>query len=129
RLETTKTARNLVQSWMDGSEAERLRTADGPVELMRGPARKVTTAFPQSANVAASLALAVGSWDAVEGVVVGDPDATRTSHVITADGPAGTYKFEITNQPSEQNPTSSSVVPHSVLQAIDTLAGRQAVFV
>lgn len=129
RLETTKTARNLVQSWMDDSEAERLRTADDPVELMRGPARKVTAAFPKSANVAASLALAVGSWDAVEAVVVGDPAATRTSHVITADGPAGTHRFEITNQPSEQNPTSSRVVPHSVLRAIDTLAGRQAVFV
>lgn len=129
RLVTTKTAGNLVQPWMDHGEAQRLRSATGPVELLRGPARTVTAAFPKSTNVAASVALAVGSWDAVEAVVVGDPHATRTSHVITAEGPAGAYRFEITNQPSEQTPTSSGVVPFAVLRAIETLAGAQAVFV
>lgn len=129
RLVTTKTAGNLVQPWMDDDEAQRLRSATGPVELLRGPARKVTAAFPKSTNVAASVALAVGSWDAVEAVVVGDPHAEHTSHVITAAGPAGTYRFEITNQPSERTPTSSGVVPFAVLRALDTLAGRQAVFV
>lgn len=129
RLVTTKTAGNLVQPWMDDGEAERLRAATGPVELLRGPARKVTAAFPKSTNVAASVALAVGSWDTVEAVVVGDPHAERTSHVITAEGPAGSYRFEITNQPSERTPTSSGVVPFAVLRAIETLAGAQAVFV
>lgn len=128
RIVSTKTARNLVQPWMSAAEAARLREAREPVELMRGPARKVTAAFPASANVAASVALAVGDWDAVEAVVVADPAAERTSHVVTAAGEAGSYRFEIANQPSEQNPTSSGVVPFAVLQAVGGLAGAKVVF-
>ncbi|NIH84431.1 aspartate dehydrogenase domain-containing protein [Amycolatopsis granulosa] len=127
-IETTKLAANLVQPWMSAAEAERLRTASAPVELMRGPARKVTAAFPKSANVAASVALAVGDWDAVEAVVVADPGAELTSHVITAQGTAGSYRFEIRNQPSPVTPTSSAVVPHAVLGAIAALARPRVVF-
>ncbi|GLY77763.1 L-aspartate dehydrogenase [Actinoallomurus iriomotensis] len=89
-----------------------------PVEVMRGPAREVAAAFPKSTNVAAAVALAAGSFDVVEAVVVADPAATLTSHVITASGPAGDYRFEIRNRPSEQNPASSQVVPHAVLATL-----------
>lgn len=128
RIVSTKAPRGLVQSWMDGTEAARLRTAAEPVELMRGPARKVTAAFPKSANVAASVALAAGSWDVVEAAVVADPAVRRSSHVITAEGRAGSYRFEITNQPSERNPASSGVVPFAVLRTIADLAGGRVVF-
>jgi aspartate dehydrogenase len=92
-----------------------------PVEVMRGPARQVATAFPRSANVAAAVALAVGSFEVVEAVVVADPAATRTSHVISASGPAGDYRFEIRNRPSPANPASSQVVPHAVLATLQDL--------
>jgi aspartate dehydrogenase len=127
-ITTTKKAAALAQPWMTGEETRRLREATGPVELMRGPARRVTAAFPQSANVAASLALAVGDWSAVEAAVVADPAATLTSHVITARGAAGEYRFEIRNRPSELTPTTSGVVPYAVLHALRTLAGREAAF-
>lgn len=94
----------------------------GPVEVMRGPARQIAAAFPKSTNVAAAVALAAGSFDIVEAVVMADPAATLTSHVITASGPAGDYRFEIRNRPSEQNPASSQVVPHAVLAALRELA-------
>ena len=127
-IETTKLAANLVQAWMSDEEAARLRTTAEPVELMRGPAREVTAAFPKSANVAASVALAVGDWDVVEAAVIADPAAELTSHVITADGPAGSYRFEIRNRPSPRTPTSSEVVPHAVLAAIAALAEPRVVF-
>jgi aspartate dehydrogenase len=128
RITTTKAAANLVQPWMEPALVRRLREATRAVEAMRGPARKVAQAFPRSANVAASVAFAAGNWDAVEAVVVGDPAAELTSHVIEADGAAGSYRFEIRNRPSQRNPRSSGVVPFAVLHAIEALAGRALVF-
>jgi aspartate dehydrogenase len=127
-ITTTKKASNLVQPWMDNDDARSLREATSPVELMNGPARDVTAAFPKSANVAASVALAVGDWGVVRAVMVADPAAALTSHVITATGAAGEYRFEIRNHPSPQTPTTSGVVPYSVLRALHALTGREAAF-
>ncbi len=127
-LESTKKATALIQPWMSEPEAGRLRAAREPVELLRGPARKVTRAFPASANVAASLALAVGDWETVTAAVIADPAAELTSHVISAEGAAGSYRFEIRNHPCLATPTTSRVVPHAVLAAIGSLAARTAVF-
>ncbi|MEV0050614.1 aspartate dehydrogenase domain-containing protein [Saccharopolyspora shandongensis] len=128
RIVTTKKATTLIQKWMDEPAAQRLRTAVEPVELMRAPARAVTAAFPASANVAASVALAVGDWDLVEAAVVADPKAPLTSHVITAEGRAGDYRFEIRNHPSPANPATSGVVPHAVLAAVGRLAAPTGAF-
>lgn len=128
RIATTKKAPTLVQPWMDAELRERIRTATGPVELMRAPAREVTAAFPASTNVAASVALAVGDWNKVEATVVADPDAPLTSHVISAEGSAGQYRFEVRNHPSPENPATSGVVPHAVLAAVARLARPTGVF-
>ncbi|WP_034278187.1 aspartate dehydrogenase domain-containing protein [Haloechinothrix halophila] len=125
---TTKRATSLIQPWMDDAERARLHSATAPIELRRGPARDITAAFPKSANVAASVALAAGDWDVVEAAVVADPAAATTSHVITADGAAGEYRFEIRNQPSPQTPTSSQVVPYAVLSALTALATPKGAF-
>ncbi|GAA1205349.1 aspartate dehydrogenase domain-containing protein [Prauserella alba] len=122
-LTTTKRAVSLIQPWMSEAEARRLTSAREPIELMRGSARTIASAFPKSANVAASLALAVGDWERVEAAVVADPNAELTSHVITAEGGAGSYRFEVRNHPSAETPTTSGVVPHAVLRAIRSLAG------
>jgi aspartate dehydrogenase len=125
---TTKLPAGLVQAWMDEAEAERVRTTDAPLEILRAPAREVAHRFPKSANVAASVALAVGDWNVVEAAVVADPEAALTSHVITAEGPAGQYRFEIRNRPSPVTPTTSEVVPYAVLKAIGDLAPRTGSF-
>lgn len=128
RILTTKKAPTLVQHWMGEEQRERLRTATEPIELIRGPASAVTANFPASANVAASVALAVGDWDLVEATVVADPHAPLTSHVITAEGSAGSYRFEIRNHPSTANPATSQLVPHSVLGSIARLASPTGAF-
>lgn len=125
---TTKRAGNLIQPWMSQEQARQLQHADAAIELMRGPARTVTSHFPQSANVAASVALAVGDWDVVDAAVVADPAAERTAHVITADGAAGKYRFEVINHPSPETPTSSRIVPFAVVSAIRALASPRGVF-
>lgn len=114
RVTTTKKAATLLP---DGP------LPDGPVELRRGSAREIAAAFPKSANVAVSVALAVADWDLVEAAVVADPDAPRTRHLIEAWGPAGEYRVEIANAPSARTPTTSAITPYAVLRAIADLAG------
>lgn len=122
RLTTTKQPGPLVQPWMDDATVEALRTATAPLELYRGPAHDVAQRFPASTNVAAAVALACDDWD-LEVVVRADPDAPRTRHVIEADGPFGTYRFEVGNVPDTANPATSKVVPQAVLRGVATLAG------
>ncbi|GAB7077726.1 MULTISPECIES: aspartate dehydrogenase domain-containing protein [Streptomyces] len=124
RLTTAKLPATLHQPWMDAELTERLRTATGPVEVMRGTARDVPARFPRSTNVAATVALAVGDPDRVEVRVVADPGATLTRHVVEAEGPHGHYRFEVNHAPDAANPATSQVVPHAVLRSLAALTGR-----
>ncbi|MBZ4020511.1 aspartate dehydrogenase domain-containing protein [Streptomyces purpurogeneiscleroticus] len=124
-LTTTKLPGTLEQPWMDEDLLHRMRTATGPVEVMRGTARDVPVKFPKSTNVAASVALAVGDLDAVRVHVVADPAARHTRHVIEASGSHGVYRFEVQHLPDPGNPATSQVVPYAVLRSLGALAGRR----
>ena len=124
RLTTTKLPGTLEQPWMDAELLHRMRTATGPVEVMRGTAREVPAKFPRSTNVAASVALAVGDPDRVAVSVVADPAATLTRHVIEARGAMGDYRFDVRHRPDPHNPATSRVVPHAVLRSLAALTGR-----
>lgn len=126
RIVTTKRPAALIQPWMSAAQEAALRGATSLTEVRRGPAREIAGAFPASANVAASVALAAGDWDVAEAVMMAGPEATLTSHVITASGDAGEYRFEIRNRPSPANLTTSAVVPFAVLKAIEDIAGAAA---
>ncbi|MFC7307221.1 aspartate dehydrogenase domain-containing protein [Streptomyces monticola] len=123
RLTTTKLPATLEQPWMDAELLDRMRTATGPVEVMRGTARDVPVKFPRSTNVAATVALAVGDPDRVEVSVVADPAAVRTRHVIEADGDHGSYRFEVDHVPDPGNPATSRIVPHAVLRGLAAITG------
>ncbi|HEY8524457.1 MAG TPA: aspartate dehydrogenase domain-containing protein [Acidimicrobiales bacterium] len=90
----------------------------GPVEVFAGTARDAVVAHPRSLNVAATLALACGSWDAVEVRLLADPAATANTHTVEVDGEAGTYRLEARNRPSPTTPTTSGVTAAAVLRAI-----------
>ncbi|POX40340.1 aspartate dehydrogenase [Streptomyces sp. Ru73] len=124
-LTTTKLPGTLEQPWMSEDLLHRMRTASGPVEVMRGTARDVPVKFPKSTNVAASVALAVGDLDAVRVHVVADPAAQHTRHVIEASGSHGVYRFEVQHLPDPGNPATSQVVPYAVLRSLGALAGRR----
>jgi aspartate dehydrogenase len=124
RVTTTKLPRTLLQPWMDEPTRHRIAEATEPVEVFRGGARDAARWFPRSLNVAVTVAFAVGDFDAVEVVLVADRGAELTVHVIEADGDAGQYRFEIRNQPSPDNPSTSGVVPFAVLRSLSVLVGR-----
>ena len=107
----------------------RLDDCTGVVTCFSGSARGAVGLFPASVNVAAALAVAAGSWEAVRVDVVGDPTTTRNTHVIDVTAESGDYRFQISNHPSAQNPRSSQVVPFAVLRALGVLAGRSGEFV
>ncbi|MEU3712525.1 aspartate dehydrogenase domain-containing protein [Streptomyces catenulae] len=123
-LTTTKLPATLEQPWMDEELLHRMRTATGPVEVLRGSAREIPAKFPRSTNVAASVALAVGDPDAVRVSVVADPAARHTRHVVEASGGHGSYRFEVRHLPDADTPATSQVVPYAVLRSLAALAGR-----
>lgn len=120
---TTKLPGALVQPWMDEETSTRIRTATRPVAVFDGSAKEASTLFPRSLNVAATVAMAVGDWEAVTVRLTADPAATLTSHVIEAGGSVGQYRFEIRNDPSPTNPRTSRIVPHAVLGSLATAVG------
>ncbi|MEM9133824.1 MAG: aspartate dehydrogenase domain-containing protein [Actinomycetota bacterium] len=122
-LTTTKRPDVLVQDWMDDELAAGLRAAEAPVTAFDGAAADAVAKFPQSVNVAATLALAVGSWDLVRVRVVGDPAVTVNRHEVRLVGDAGRYLFTIENHPSPDNPRTSGVVPHAVVRGLADLVG------
>ena len=123
RISTTKKPAGLVQDHMSAEERDRLLALTDATVLFAGPVPELVSGFPASTNVAASLALAVGSTDLVEGRVIADPAATRTTHVIELSGASGEYRFEMTNHPSPVNPRSSGIVPWSVVCELRRLCG------
>jgi aspartate dehydrogenase len=122
-LTTTKPPASLLEDWMDEELLAELRAGRRQVVAFDGPAAQAVTRFPRSVNVAATLALAVGSWDLVRVRVVADPAVEVNRHDIEASGAAGRYRITVENRPSPDNPRTSAIVPHAVLQGLEGLCG------
>jgi aspartate dehydrogenase len=123
-LRTTKKPVALVQPWMDEGETRRVRDAEEDVLVFAGTPAEAARLFPQSLNVAAALALAVGGPGVVRIELHADPAAELTKHRIEASGPQGSCVFEVQNHPSPDNPRTSAVVPYSILQTLSGLTAR-----
>jgi aspartate dehydrogenase len=129
QITTTKRPEALVQPWMDETLLAKLETEVVATTVFDGSARDAAARFPKSVNVAATLALALDDWDLVRVRIVADPGTPYTRHVIHAAGAAGSYRFDISNVPSEHNPATSAVVPYAALQAVaDLCAGPMALW-
>ena len=123
-LRTTKKPAALVQAWMDEAETHRVADAAGDVLVFAGTPAEAARLFPQSLNVAAALALAVGDPEVVRVELHADPAAELTTHRIEASGPQGSYVFEVQNRPTPDNPRTSAVVPYSILRTLSGLTAR-----
>ncbi|MGR4009207.1 aspartate dehydrogenase domain-containing protein [Leucobacter sp. 1207-22] len=128
-ITSTKKAGTLAQPWMSNIERTRLATATEAFTLFEGSVAEAVQLFPASLNVACALASATGLWDSASVQLIADPQAKLTRHRIAASGPAGTYSFDIVNEPSPVTPTSSGVVAEAILSGIRRLAGQNGVFV
>ncbi|MDN5746615.1 MAG: DUF108 domain-containing protein [Nocardioidaceae bacterium] len=124
RLRTTKKSASLVREWMTRERTAEILAARDPITVFSGSADEAARLFPDSLNVVAALATAVGSTQLVEVELVGDPTAPMTTHEITAEGDLGDYCFTIRNTPSNQNPRTSAVTAWSVLHTVASLTDR-----
>jgi aspartate dehydrogenase len=125
RLETTKPGAALIRDWMEPDLRETLLAGEEAISVFTGSAREAVQRFPETANIAALIALATIGFDSVEVEVRAEPDAHSATHVISARGEAGTYRFEIENALSPQNLRTSAVTAYAVLRA---LTDRSATF-
>lgn len=123
-VSTTELPATLIQPWMDPYTREMLATTTEPFEVFHGSAREAATCFPESLDVAATVALTLRSFELVEVQLVADPTADLTRHVIEVHGKAGVYRFDIANRPSSENPLTSVVVAHAVLRSLSVLIGN-----
>jgi aspartate dehydrogenase len=126
-LTSRKASRVLVRSWMPVELQEALSSGDGETEAYNGPAREAVALFPESANIAATLALATVGWDRLHVRMVGVPDATEVEHRVSAIGRAGSYEFVFRNRPIETNPRTSAITPYSVIRALSRLQARTVI--
>ncbi|WP_420639764.1 aspartate dehydrogenase [Candidatus Poriferisocius sp.] len=120
-ITSTKPAAALVRPWMDETMRDGLAAGSAPVTVFDGVARMACERFPESANVTATLSLATIGFDRVRVRMVGDPEATRVRHVVSASGTAGTYELSFENAASPDNPRTSAVTAYSVLRALTDL--------
>jgi aspartate dehydrogenase len=113
-------SRKSAQAWR-GELATLGRDADtlvNPVTLMEGTARAAAARFPANLNVAATLAIAAGGFEAVKVAVVADPALSGNRHSVIVESAAGTMRVEVENRPSAENPKTSAIVAPAIVAAI-----------
>lgn len=95
---------------------------DAERTVFRGSAREAALAFPRTSNSSAALALATLGLDQVEVVVIADPAAASTRHVVEWESPLGRYAltFENAIDPASSGRTSA-ITAWSVIELLAAL--------
>lgn len=78
-----------------------------PKVVFEGNALEAVKAFPANVNVAGALSLIGIGPEETKVCVIADPNATRNSHEVDAEGAFGSLKTVTTNLPSPRNAKSS----------------------
>lgn len=118
------TTRKPVKAWR-GTYAEEVVNLDDVVEptvIYTGNARDSARLFPESVNVSAALSLAGIGFERTEVQVIVDPTIVKNVHEVTAEGKFGSFKVEVQNIPSPDNPKTGYIVAMSVRKVLRSLA-------
>lgn len=93
--------------------------------VFEGSAKEACEKFPQSVNVAATLAISGIGFEKTKVRVVSDPSVSQNVHTITLKGNAGEFKFVVENVPSEENPKTSALAMLAALRAVREIEGTE----
>lgn len=113
-------SRKPPRAWR-GTAAERLLDLEkvlGPVVFDRGDARRIASAYPQNANVVATISLAAGGFERVEVELVADPGVEGNVHELEVKGSFGEMQVRMRGIPMPGNPKTSTLAALSVLRML-----------
>jgi aspartate dehydrogenase len=127
-LTSRKPPRALAASPLVRRRGWRLMTLRRPRVLLSGSARRMVAAFPQNANVAATLALAArrgrpgsrGAGPPLRVRIVADPTIRRNVHELEVEGDCGRVVCRVESDPSP-NPRTSEQAVRSAIAALGRL--------
>ncbi|MEO0382619.1 MAG: aspartate dehydrogenase [Pseudomonadota bacterium] len=91
--------------------------------FFQGSAREAALTYPKNANVAATLALAGGGFDATKVQLIADPHATGNSHAYDVVSPSARFTMQIEGIPSPGNAKTSVATVYSILREIKNHKG------
>lgn len=118
-LTTRKHPSKLTDSPYARERGLRLEGLREPVAVFEGTAEEAAAAFPESLNVAATLALA--SRAPVHVRVVADPSAERNVHEVVVRSRAGVLQVVAENVPHPENPRTSYLAALSAVELLRAL--------
>ena len=115
------TGRKPPAAWR-GTAAEEILDLDALTEaqtFFTGNAREAALAYPQNANVAATVAIAGLGFEKTEARLIADPTVGGNIHHIEAVGAAGRFEITLEGRPSALNPKTSMLAGYSVIRLIE----------
>ena len=118
--EVVYTGRKPPGAWR-GTKAEDmldLTSIDQAVTFFEGDARRAALEFPQNANVAATVALACGSFERTTVRLVADPSIERNVHELAVRSACTDYVIRLEGRPSPTNPKTSLTAGFSLAREI-----------
>ncbi len=107
-----KGANFFKTSQIDPEKIEKITT------IFEGTAEEAVKLFPTNINVAALLSLVGVGSENTKVKIIADPNTTKNTHQIDAQGKFGKMNFIIQNEPDQNNPKTSRL---AILSAIQTL--------
>ncbi len=115
------TGRKPPAAWK-GTAAQDLLDLDSIVEpqtFFTGSAREAALAYPQNANVAATVAIAGIGFEETKARLIADPTVDGNIHHIEAHGATGRFEITLEGRPSPLNPKTSMLAGYSVIRLIE----------
>jgi aspartate dehydrogenase len=114
----TYTSLKPPHAWRGTAAEDSVDLDDSADELVifEGSAREAALAFPKNANVAVSVGLCGVGLDRTRTRLVSSRRVSDPLGVIVAEGAFGTFRFEVFARAAPDNPKSSRLTAHSLLQ-------------
>lgn len=117
-ITTTKNPKSLKGAKFFETSDINLDTMKTKTVIFEGTAREAVKMFPANINVAALLSLVGIGPDKTSVRIVADPQTSKNTHEVNANGRFGKMNFKIENIPDITNPKTSRL---AMLSAIETL--------